>query len=137
MMTKKTCFGYWVGIFLLGWLVVFQSHTCEASDIRGPWVGSANGRIFGAKGSVNIVEQRGEDISGIVEGGNVFGTAKFGITGKVRGNHIFGMRDGHTFQGYLYPDGTIRGLFRSVDGDTYKVFLQRPYPYWGIPYQQW
>lgn len=136
-MIRKINLGYWVGVFLLGWLVVFQSQTCEALDIRGPWVGSANGTIFGAKGSVNIFDQRGEDIQGLVEGGNMFGSAKFGITGKIRGNQIFGSKDGHTFHGYLYPDGTIRGLFRSVDGDTFKVFLHRPYPYWGMPYGTW
>lgn len=136
-MTKRVWFANWLCAFALGWLVVFQCQTCDASDIRGPWIGSADGTIFGAKGSVNIFDQRGEDIQGIVEGGNMFGSAKFGITGKIRGNHIFGTKDGHTFQGYLYPDGTIRGLFRSVDGDTFKVFLQRPYPYWGMPYGTW
>jgi hypothetical protein len=100
-------------------------------------VGSANGTIFGAKGSVNITHQRGEDIRGIVEGSNIFGSAKFSITGKVKGNYIFGSRDGHTFRGYLYPDGTIRGMFRAVDGDQYEVFLHRPYPYWGVPYGTW
>jgi len=104
-----------------------------AADLRGPWVGNAQGTIFGAKGSVNITRQTGEDIFGIVEGSNFLGSARFTINGRVRGNHIFGSREGHTFEGFLYPDGSIRGLFRASDGDTYSVFLQRPYQYWGVP----
>ncbi|MEJ2718760.1 MAG: hypothetical protein P8182_16805, partial [Deltaproteobacteria bacterium] len=55
-------------------------------DLRGVWVGKAQGPIFGAEGSVTITRQRGEDIVGVVEGGNVLGSARFGIHGKVRGN---------------------------------------------------
>lgn len=110
---------------------------CLAADIRGQWVGDAKGSIFGAKGTVNIIRQNGEDIYGIVEGGNFFGTAKFDIKGRIRGNYIFGTKEGHSFQGFLYPDGTIRGVFRAVDGDTYRVFLQRPYSYWGMPPGMW
>jgi len=110
-----------------------------ATDIRGLWVGNAKGTIFGAEGSVTITHQKGEEIQGIVEGGNIFGRAKFAISGRVRDGYIFGSKDGHTFNGYLYPDGMIRGLFRSVDGDTFQVLLQRSYPYWGwgVPPQAW
>ncbi|MGD9819478.1 MAG: hypothetical protein AB7V04_12390 [Desulfomonilaceae bacterium] len=108
-----------------------------ASDIRGLWVGNAKGSIFGAEGSVNITHQNGEDITGVVEGGNFFGRAKFSIQGKIRGNYIFGSKDGHTFEGFLYPDWSIQGLFRAIDGDTYKVILRRPYPVWGAPYGSW
>lgn len=117
---------------------VFLIPVCAMSalgnDIRGMWVGNAKGNIFGAEGSVNITYQNGEDISGTVEGGNFFGRAKFSIQGKIRGNYIFGGKDGHTFEGFLYPDWTIQGLFRAVDGDTYKVMLRRPYPVWSYPY---
>ncbi len=102
-------------------------------DIRGPWVGNAKGPIFGAEGTVTIIGQRGEDIEGIVEGGNWLGKAKFNISGKIRGNYIFGEKEGNTFQGYLYADGTIRGFMRGVDGDTYQIFLKRPYQQWGMP----
>lgn len=102
-------------------------------DIRGLWTGKAKGSIFGAEGTVTIMQQSGEDIVGQVEGGNIFGRARFSFVGKIRGNYIFGTKDGHTFQGYLYQDGTIRGTFRASDGDTYQVFLQRSYP-WGMPY---
>ncbi|HMK36329.1 MAG TPA: hypothetical protein VK463_14740 [Desulfomonilaceae bacterium] len=102
-------------------------------DIRGQWVGNAQGTIFGAEGSVFITAQSGEDIQGIVQGGNFLGTAKFDINGKIRGNYIFGQKEGHTFQGYLYPDGTIRGLFRAVDGEKFEVYLRRPGMYWGTP----
>ena len=34
----------------------------SAFDIRGLWVGSAKGTIFGAEGSVTITQQNGEDI---------------------------------------------------------------------------
>lgn len=102
-------------------------------DIRGQWVGNAQGTIFGAEGSVFISKQRGEDIEGIVEGGNFLGRAKFDISGKIRGNYIFGHKEGHTFQGYLYPDGSIRGLFRAVDGEKFQVLLRRPALYWGMP----
>lgn len=108
-----------------------------ATDIRGQWVGDAKGSIFGAKGTVNIIRQNGQDFYGLVEGGNFFGTARFDINGKIRGNYIFGAKEGHSFQGFLYPDGTIRGVFRAVDGDSYRVFLQRPYSYWGMPPGMW
>lgn len=110
---------------------------CVATDIRGQWVGDAKGTIFGAKGTVNIIRQNGENFYGIVEGGNFFGTARFDIHAKIRGNYIFGSKEGHSFQGFLYPDGAIRGVFRAVDGDSYKVFLQRPYSYWGVPPGMW
>lgn len=100
-------------------------------DLRGVWVGKAQGPIFGAEGSVTITNQRGEDIVGIVEGGNVLGKARFGIRGKVKGNAIVGSKDGHQFQGFLYPDGTIRGAMHATNGEVYKVFLRRPYSYWG------
>lgn len=103
-------------------------------DIRGVWTGKAKGTIFGAEGSVTITHQTGEDIVGVVEGGNIFGRARFSFNGKIRGNYIFGNKEGHTFQGYLFQDGSIRGTFRASDGDTYQVFLRRPYPYWGMPY---
>jgi hypothetical protein len=106
----------------------------SAFDIRGLWVGSAKGTIFGAEGSVTITQQNGEDIIGTVEGGNIFGRAQFSFNGKIRGNYIFGNKEGHTFQGYLFQDGTIRGTFRASDGDSYQVNLRRPYPYWGMPY---
>jgi len=107
----------------------------RAVDIRGVWVGEAQGSIFGAEGSVTITRQRGGEISGIVEGGNVFGTAKFGIRGRVHGNAIYGNMDGNHFQGRVYADGTIRGALKAVDGDTYQVFLRRSYPYWNVnPY---
>jgi hypothetical protein len=103
-------------------------------DIRGQWVGKASGTIFGAEGSVTITSQRGEDIQGIVEGSNIFGSARFGIDGKIKGNYIFGNKQGNTFQGYLYQDGTIRGLCQAVTGEKFDVFLRRPYNnYWGMP----
>jgi hypothetical protein len=104
-------------------------------DLRGVWVGKAKGSIFGAEGSVTITRQEGEYIVGVVEGGNMFGTAKFGIKGHVRGNMIFGSMGGNQFVGAVYTDGTIRGELKAVDGDVYEVFLQRSYPYWGgAPY---
>lgn len=121
-------------------LISFAAHAAgpyPSADIRGIWEGNAQGSIFGAKGSVHIVSQQGEDIQGVVEGGNVFGRAKFTISGKVMGNQVFGSKDGHTFSGFLYPDGTIRGVFRASDGDTYSVFLRRPYQYWPYPYGMW
>jgi hypothetical protein len=108
---------------------------CQSFDIRGAWIGNAKGAIFGAEGSVTITHQRGEDIRGIVEGGNFLGKAKFNIDGKIRGNQIFGSKEGHTFQGQLYADGSIRGLFRADDGDEYRILLRRPYGQWGMPYQ--
>jgi hypothetical protein len=107
----------------------------QGFDLRGAWVGNAQGDIFGAEGSVVITDQQGDTIHGIVEGGNFLGRAKFRIAGQVRGNQIFGTMDGHTFQGYVYGDGAIRGVFRASDGDTYKVFLQRQYSQWRSPYQ--
>jgi hypothetical protein len=118
-------------------LMVISSGPVMGSDIRGMWIGNAKGAIFGAEGSVNITHQNGEDITGVVEGGNFFGRAKFSIQGKIRGNYIFGSKDGHTFEGFLYSDWTIQGLFRAIDGDTYKVMLRRPYPVWGSPYGTW
>ncbi len=118
-------------------LVTFYSAAAFGNDIRGMWVGNAKGNIFGAEGSVNITHQNGEDISGIVEGGNFFGKAKFDIQGKIRGNYIFGSKDGHTFEGFLYPDWSIQGLFRAIDGDTYRIMLRRPYPTWGYPQGPW
>ncbi len=91
-------------------------------------MGKAQGSIFGAEGTVTITVQKGEDIQGIVEGGNFLGTAKFGIQGKIQGNRIYGEKEGNVFQGILYPDGSIRGAVRAVDGDTYHVFLRRAYP---------
>jgi hypothetical protein len=100
-------------------------------DLRGVWVGKANGSIFGAEGSVTITRQKGEYIVGVVEGGNLFGTAKFGIKGHIRGNMIYGNMGGNRFVGAVYTDGTIRGELKAVDGDTYEIFLRRSYPYWG------
>jgi hypothetical protein len=103
-------------------------------DLRGAWVGNAQGTIFGAEGSVTITQQRGEDLEGIVEGGNWLGTARFNINGKIRENYIFGEKEGNTFQGFIYADGTIRGLVRATDGGTYRILLRRPYyPQWGMP----
>ncbi|MCL5122959.1 MAG: hypothetical protein M1511_00380 [Deltaproteobacteria bacterium] len=118
-------------------MVMICAANAMAYDIRGAWVGSAQGSIFGAKGSVNITSQKGEEIAGIIEGGNVFGSAKFEIQGKIRGNYIFGSRDGNSFEGYIYPDWSIRGVFKGIDGDTYQVVLRRPYYYWGMPQQGW
>lgn len=118
-------------------LILLSCANSMAYDIRGVWVGNAKGSIFGAKGSVNITSQQGEEIAGIIEGGNIFGTAKFEIRGKIRGNFISGSRDGNSFEGYLYPDWSIRGVFKGIDGDTYQVFLQRPFNYWGMPQQGW
>ncbi|MEW6531430.1 MAG: hypothetical protein AB1473_11380 [Thermodesulfobacteriota bacterium] len=108
-------------------------------DLRGTWVGNAKGPIFGAEGSVTILHQRGEQIHGVVEGGNFLGRAKFDIAGKVRGNYIFGEKEGNFFQGYLYADGTIRGAVKAIDGDIYRVFLRRPlYQQWGAyPHGGW
>ncbi len=105
----------------------------QGYDLRGQWVGNAQGTIFGAEGSVTITQQQGEDLEGIVEGGNWLGKAKFNIMGKIRQNYIFGEKEGNTFQGYLYGDGTIRGLVKAIDGGTYQIFLRRPYPQWGMP----
>ena len=108
---------------------------CQNFDIRGPWVGNAKGAIFGAEGTVTITRQQGQQIHGIVEGGNFLGKARFAIEAIMRGNYIFGSKDGHTFQGHLYADGAIRGLFTASDGDKFRIFLRRAYPQWGMPYQ--
>ncbi|MBM4327105.1 MAG: hypothetical protein FJ118_08060 [Deltaproteobacteria bacterium] len=117
------------------------AHAAEprAFDLRGTWVGNAKGPIFGAEGSVTITHQRGEQIHGVVEGGNFLGKAKFDIAGKVRGNYIVGEKEGNYFQGFLYADGTIRGAVKAIDGEIYRVFLRRPaYPQWGgYPYGGW
>ncbi len=118
-------------------VIILSGASAFGNDIRGMWVGNAKGNIFGAEGSVNITHQNGEDIFGIVEGGNFFGRAKFDIQGKIRGNYIFGSKDGHTFEGFLYPDWSIQGRFRAIDGDTYKIMLRRPYPTWGYPHGSW
>lgn len=99
-------------------------------DLRGLWVGSAQGSIFSAEGSINILDQKGNRIYGIVEGGNFFGTARFDINGLVQGNMIFGEKAGNYFRGWLYPDGVIRGAVQAIDGDTYHVTIQRPQPAW-------
>jgi hypothetical protein len=128
-------------LFILATAVVLWSNVAnvpafgQSYDLRGPWVGKAQGTIFGAEGSVTITQQQGEDLEGIVEGGNWLGKAKFNIMGKFRQNYIFGEKEGNTFQGYLYGDGTIRGLVKAIDGGTYQIFLRRPYPQWGMP--QW
>jgi hypothetical protein len=108
---------------------------CQNFDIRGPWVGNAKGSIFGAEGSVTITRQQGQQIHGIVEGSNFLGKARFSIDGIMRGNYIFGSKDGHRFEGFLYSDGAIRGLFTASDGDKFRIFLRRPYQQWGMPYQ--
>jgi len=128
-------------LFILATAVVLWSIVAnmpafgQGYDLRGPWVGKAQGTIFGAEGSVTITQQRGEDLEGIVEGGNWLGKARFNIIGKIRENYVFGEKEGNTFQGYLYGDGTIRGLVRAIDGSRYQIFLRRPYPQWGMP--QW
>lgn len=136
-MTELKYSPFLVGVTALLVLLSFSPALSMSMDIRGPWVGSAKGAIFGAEGTVNIVRQLGEDIFGIVEGGNMFGRARFTIEGKIRGNHVSGSKQGHTFEGFVYPDGSIRGLFRTSDGDTYNVLLHRPYSYWGVPYGMW
>jgi hypothetical protein len=116
---------------ILVWCALVSAAAAQTYDIRGQWVGNAKGTIFGAEGSVFITNQRGEDIQGVVEGSNFLGSAKFTIAGKIRGNYIFGDKEGNVFQGYLYPDTTIRGLFRAVTGEEFQVFLKRPAVYWG------
>ncbi len=105
----------------------------QSYDIRGQWVGKAQGSIFGAEGSVTITHQTGENIQGIVEGGNIFGTAKFSITGKIKGNYIFGDKEGNVFNGYINSDGTIRGMAQAITGEKFNIFLKRPYNQWGMP----
>lgn len=112
--------------------------SAQAIDLRGSWVGKAQGSIFGAEGVVNVFRQKNGKIFGIVEGGNFFGTARFEIQGMVRGNMIIGEKAGNVFQGYLFQDGTIRGMVRTVDGDSYRIFLRRSQPLWGPdPYGRW
>lgn len=106
----------------------------QSVDIRGPWEGTAQGSIFGAQGTVHITQQNGEAITGIVEGSNFLGSARFGISGRVRGNYIFGEKEGHTFEGTVYPDWTIRGMFRASNGDKYDIFLRRSFSSWGGAY---
>jgi len=128
-------------LFILMAIVVLSSVVAnvpafgQGYDLRGPWVGNAKGTIFGAEGSVTITQQQGEDLEGIVEGGNWLGKARFNIIGKIRNNYIFGEKEGNTFQGFLYGDGTIRGLVQAIDGSKFQIFLRRPYPQWGMP--QW
>ena len=107
-----------------------------ALDLRGKWQGEAQGPIFGAKGTVTITSQQGENIEGIVEGGNFLGSARFGIRGTVRGNMIYGGKDGNVFQGAVYADQSIRGTLRAINGEVYHVFLRRSSPAWGagMPY---
>jgi hypothetical protein len=112
--------------------------TVHAHDLRGEWRGEAKGSLFGAEGSVNVTQQKGEDFSAVVEGGNWLGRASFDIRGKIRGSHIFGTKEGNTFQGALYADGTIRGTAKLIDGSLYRVILQRSYQSWGgLPYGGW
>jgi hypothetical protein len=127
---NKRVFFLWVIVLGMVASVAFGA----GYDIRGQWVGNAKGPIFGAEGTVTIVRQDGENIYGVVEGSNFLGKAKFDINGKIRGYTIFGEKEGNTFQGQLYADGSIRGIFRDITGDAYKVFLRRPYSYWGMPY---
>jgi hypothetical protein len=126
-------------VVLMAWLNPARTAEPQPFDLRGTWVGNAKGPIFGAEGSVTITHQRGEQIHGVVEGGNFLGKAKFDIVGRVRGNYIFGEKEGNFFQGFLYADGTIRGAVKCIDGETYRVFLRRPsYPQWGAyPYGGW
>lgn len=118
-------------IFFFVLLLAIPCWGQSVPDLRGLWVGSAQGPIFGAEGSVNILRQTGGEIYGIVEGGNFFGKARFDIKGRVQGNMILGEKAGNYFRGWLYPDGIIRGAVQAVDGDTYQVVIQRPYPSWG------
>ncbi|MBI5568911.1 MAG: hypothetical protein HY914_03110 [Desulfomonile tiedjei] len=127
-----------MALFLSALVVCFAMAAADAAraqsyDIRGQWVGNAKGPIFGAEGTVVITQQAGEEIQGVVEGGNIFGRAKFNFAGRIRGNIISGSYDRMTFQGALYADGSIRGLFRAIDGEDYQVFLRRQYSYWGAP----
>ena len=136
----STCKRYICMIFicLVGVFVTFLPVTAQTFDIRGVWVGKAKGPIFGAEGSVTITRQDGEDILGIVEGGNIFGKARFTINGKIRGNRIIGQKQGNIFQGVLYSDWSIRGALKTTDGETYRIVLRRSHPYWGgMPRGQW
>ncbi len=115
-------------------LEVLKSSKLYVKEILQNFI--TNAIKYTQEGSVTITSQKGEEIFGIIEGGNFFGKAKFEIRGRIRGNYIFGARDGNFFHGYIYPDWTIRGVFKGIDGDTYQVFLRRPLEhYWGIPQQ--
>jgi hypothetical protein len=103
----------------------------QTPDLRGLWVGNAQGSIFGAEGTVNVTQQRGRDIVAMVEGSNFLGSARFGVRGYVHGNMIYGSLEGNQFRGVVYPDGTLRGEVKAIDGDTYHIFLRKSYPYWG------
>ncbi len=130
---KKSSLFILVAVAALSSVFASAPAFAQGYDLRGPWVGNAQGAIFGAEGSVTITQQRGEDLEGIVEGGNWLGKARFSIIGKIRDNYIFGEKEGNTFQGFLYGDGTIRGLVRATDGSTFQVVLRRPYAQWGMP----
>jgi hypothetical protein len=138
-------FFYMVMAFVVG--SAYGVRAASVYDLRGTWQGNAKGSIFGAEGSVTVTHQRGENFSGIVEGSNFLGSAKFRIAGKIRGNVIYGAKQGNVFQGILYGDGTIRGVMKTVDGASYRIFLRKANPYgnpynnqynWGgYPYGQW
>lgn len=130
-MKMNACFRISCSVTVLLAVLTGVAAAAGSVDLRGVWVGKAQGPVFGAEGSVTITRQRGEDIVGVVEGGNILGRARFGIRGKVKGNTILGSKDGHKFQGFLYPDGTIRGAMHATNGEVYKVFLRRPYSQWG------
>ncbi len=118
--------------------VVWCCSPADAYDLRGEWRGSAKGSLFGAEGSVVVTKQSGEDFAAVVEGGNWLGRGSFNIRGKIRGAYIFGSKEGNTFQGALYGDGTIRGIAKLFDGSEYKVVLQRPFSQWGSgPFRTW
>ena len=134
-------YGYNYRPLLVAVVVLVLTAICPAAqayDLRGEWRGEAKGSIFGAEGSVVVTQHNGEDFAAIVEGGNWLGRASFDIRGKMRGSQIFGTKEGNSFQGTLYSDGTIRGVAKLIDGSEYKVFLQRSYPMWGSnPYGGW
>ncbi|MEW6351674.1 MAG: hypothetical protein AB1646_21710 [Thermodesulfobacteriota bacterium] len=118
--------------------VILCGSAADAYDLRGEWRGSAKGTLFGAEGSVIVTNQSGEDFAAVVEGGNWLGRASFNIRGKIRGAYIFGSKEGNSFRGALYGDGTIRGVAKLVDGSEYSVFLQRSYSQWGSgPFRTW
>lgn len=127
---------YFISVLVMVCLVCVGSYAgAQSVDIRGPWEGTAQGSIFGAQGTVYITQQAGEAISGIVEGSNFLGSARFGISGRVRGNYIYGEKEGHTFEGMVYPDWTIRGMFRASNGEKYSIFLRKTFSSsWGSPY---
>lgn len=129
-MKKYNLFAVMVGLVLFP--LQGMSSWIQTPDIRGLWVGKATGSIIGAEGRVLVTHQQGEDIRALVEGSNFFGKARFVIACKMRGSEIFGSLEGHTFHGFLYRDGTIRGIFRAVTGERFDVILQRPYSAWGF-----